>query len=616
MLPRLLRNILGRYPTGPRAPSRRTPLRLEPLEAREVPATVYGLGAVNTLVRFDSAAPNAPATTYNVGVTGVGPGEVLVGLDFRPNFDGLYGYSVTAGSGANSAVKLYQIDPLTGAATFLSLQTTLPGAGDLPAGFSFDPIDSFRIRYVNANDENARFSGGVFVDDPNLNPSGAQVTAAAYAFDFPRIASGPPVPATLYGISRATSTLVTIGGVNGLAPSGPNGGAVAAVGPLGVTLDAGSDAGFDILKSPENGGRGTALAALTVGGVTGLYSVNLSTGAATLIGPVGNGATRLRGIAAVPDSALVVGSGPGATGDVRILDPDASVIRQAIVPFAGFKGGVKVAAGDVNGDGTPDAIVSADAPQGHVKVFDGKTGAELDSFFAFAGFQGTVNVAAGDVNGDGFADVVVVANGAGGHVKAFSGKDGSLLASFLAYPGFAGVTTVAAADFDNDGRAEIVTAAASSGHVKVSRADGSLFTVNLPPTITVGFFSPGGPTPVSFLAYQGFTGTVNVAADPATGTGIVVSTGAGTRGHVKIFGGPSFMSQVASFFAFPAGFTGGAFVALADANSDGIPDIRATPGFGAPANVLTFNSSGLQFAPVFPAFAGFIGGATLAGARF
>lgn len=216
MITRIIRSLLGRILTACRRPP-----GLEPLEAREVPATVYGLGAVNTLLQFDSAAPGA--TPLRVAVTGLGSGEVLAGLDFRPNFDGLYGYTVAAGSTADSAVRLYRIDPLTGAATFLSPQSTLPGAADVAAGFGFDPIDPFRIRHVNAGDENARFSAGVFVDDPDLNPAGSQVVAAAYAFDFPRIERSPPVPATLYGISRATNSLVTIGGVNGLAPGGPNG---------------------------------------------------------------------------------------------------------------------------------------------------------------------------------------------------------------------------------------------------------------------------------------------------------------------------------------------------------------------------------------------------------
>ena len=50
------------------------------------------------------------------------------------------------------------------------------------------------------------------------------------------------------------------------------------MGALGVTLDGGSDAGFDISLN------GTAYATLRVGGVTSLYTVNLSTGAANLVG--------------------------------------------------------------------------------------------------------------------------------------------------------------------------------------------------------------------------------------------------------------------------------------------------------------------------------------------
>jgi hypothetical protein len=68
-----------------------------------------------------------------------------------------------------------------------------------------------------------------------------------------------------------------------------------------------------------------------------------------------------------------------------------------------FAGGVRVAAGDVNGDGVVDVVTGA-GPGGspHVKVFDGVTGAEFRSFFAFdPGFTGGVFVAAGDMTGDG-----------------------------------------------------------------------------------------------------------------------------------------------------------------------------------------------------------------------
>ena len=76
-----------------------------------------------------------------------------------------------------------------------------------------------------------------------------------------------------------------------------------------------------------------------------------------------------------------------------------------------FRGGVEVAVGDVNGDGTPDIITGAGPGGGpQVEVFDGTklkevqangtlpASALLASFYAYAAsFTGGVNVAAGDV---------------------------------------------------------------------------------------------------------------------------------------------------------------------------------------------------------------------------
>src|SRR5207247_3713589 len=113
-----------------------------------------------------------------------------------------------------------------------------------------------------------------------------------------------------------------------------------------------------------------------------------------------------------------------------------------------FTGGVRVAVGDVNGDGFPDIITAAGPGGGpNVIVFSGKDRSEIANFFAYdMNFTGGVFVAAGDVNGDGFADIICGADAGGGpNVTAFSGKDGSLLLNFFAYdPAFTGGVRVAA----------------------------------------------------------------------------------------------------------------------------------------------------------------------------
>jgi len=154
-------------------------------------------------------------------------------------------------------------------------------------------------------------------------------------------------------------------------------------------------------------------------------------------------------------SALV---GAGSTGTLITLADGLAPF--STVPFAGFGGELRVAQGDINGDGVLDQIFAAGpgVAGGHVKVFDGVTGALLRSFFAFEGFSGGTFVGAADVDGDGRDEVVVGADaGALPHVKVFSAP-GELLMSFLAYPpSVVGGVRVAGRDVDGDGDDEIIT---------------------------------------------------------------------------------------------------------------------------------------------------------------
>src|SRR5262249_48018831 len=231
-------------------------------------------------------------------------------------------------------------------------------------------------------------NGAVAGTDTALT-AGSTIIAEAYDRNFDRqnnAGDTGTLGTTLFGIDRSGNTLVRQGGVDGTPR--PNGGVLTTVGPLGVTLRnmVTDDGGFDIMASTDNGGLGTAFAGLTANdNVTRLFTINLSTGAATALGAIGNGTTQIFSLAVVPGSALLVGSGLGANADVRSLNPTNGAVLRTFIgaepgsqgPFVGFTGGVRVASGDVNRDGIPDAIVSAIAPQGHIKVFDGVTGVQI-----------------------------------------------------------------------------------------------------------------------------------------------------------------------------------------------------------------------------------------------
>ncbi|MBY0459646.1 MAG: VCBS repeat-containing protein, partial [Gemmataceae bacterium] len=104
---------------------------------------------------------------------------------------------------------------------------------------------------------------------------------------------------------------------------------------------------------------------------------------------------------------LVTGAVVGSGGVVQVYDAATRQLTAGFAPYgAGFTGGVNVAVGDINGDGTADIITATATGAAHVKVFSGTDFQEIRSFIAYTGFTGGVNVAVGDVNGDGTADIV------------------------------------------------------------------------------------------------------------------------------------------------------------------------------------------------------------------
>src|SRR6266542_3797348 len=263
-------------------------------------------------------------------------------------------------------------------------------------------------------------------------------------------------------------------------------------------------------------------------------------------------------------ATIVTGLGAGGTPHVTVFDAATGAELRSFFAFGSdFRGGVRVAVGDVNGDGVTDIITGAGPGAGpHVKVFDGATSGVIHSFFAFApGFAGGVFVAAGDVNGDGMSDIVVGADGGGApHVKVFDGATGVELRSFFAFGvEFTGGVRVAAGDVNGDGFADIVTGAGPGGgpHVKV-------------------FDGHTGAEIRSFLAFTpAFTGGVFVAAGDINDDGwadLVVGADAGGPAHVRAFDAATGV-ELRSFLAFDQAFIGGVRVAAGDVNGDDVADI-------------------------------------------
>jgi len=280
----------------------------------------------------------------------------------------------------------------------------------------------------------------------------------------------------------------------------------------------------------------------------------------------------------LPTRFVVTSADAGQPPRVRVFNYGIGTVAFDFNAYdPAFRGGVRVAVGDVTGDGVPDVITAPGAGGGpHIRVFDGSTGSVVAEFYAYApGFTGGVYVAAADVDGDGVAEIITGAGEGGGpHVKIFTAA-GAVVNEYFAYAAaFFGGVRVAGGDVNGDGIADVMTAAGPGGgpHVRV--------------------FAGASQTELyGFFAYDpNFTGGVFVAAGDVTGDGaadIITGAGAGGGPHVRVFNGPTGV-EVFGYFAYGT-FPSGVRVGATDINGDGKADVLTTPGVGLPTYTTVFD---------------------------
>jgi uncharacterized repeat protein (TIGR01451 family) len=275
----------------------------------------FGVDTSNQLLRFDTVAPETILSS--ILITGLQPGELVLGIDFRLGAGGdrsLYALG--------SAGRIYTIDTTTGAAAFVASLTADPTDATSPFtalngtqfGVDFNPVSN-RLRVVSDTGQNLRINvdTGLVITDLNLNPGSPAIVGAAYTNSF----AGAP-STTLYDINSTTDQL--------LIQNPPNDGTLTVVGSLGVNVQ--GLLGFDIRAN------NAALAVMTIDGISsGLYSINLTTGAATLVGVVGPVATLVRDLAIAPEGFVATLSGTtatfvgGLTSDKLAIDQLGGLLR-------------------------------------------------------------------------------------------------------------------------------------------------------------------------------------------------------------------------------------------------------------------------------------------------
>ena len=310
-----------------------------------------------------------------------------------------------------------------------------------------------------------------------------------------------------------------------------------------------------------------------------------------------------------PGQRTAVGVGAGHSPLVNVYDTVTGKVLFSILPYeASFTGGVRVATGDVNGDGVDD-IITAPGPGGgsRIRVFDGRDGLPLGDLTAFEdGFTGGAYVTAGVFGGKTLI-IVTPDQGGGPRVRVFDEQTLAPVADFYGIddPNFRGGARAAVGDLNGDGTPDLIVSAGFGGGPRVAGFDGTTITSGTPVRLFNDFFAfedslrNGAYIAVGDVDGDGF-GDVIVGGGPTGGPRVLILSG---RALVQA----GQLTPLADFFAGDPNGRGGVRVAVKDLDGDGKADVLTADGDGQGATVRSYPGATLLGTadPPFTEFAAF-----------
>lgn len=332
------------------------------VSASNHPGELIGITADNVLISFDAGRANS--LTSAIQITGLATGETFHAIDVRPSTGEVYGVS--------TANRIYLINQTTGVAAAIGTAALSPTLSGTAFDMDFDPVAD-RIRIVSDTGQSLRVNpadGSAIVDpvlayaagDVNVGQT-PNIVAAGYALNFVGA-----VTTTLYEIDASRDALVTQGNVNAT-PVDPDQGQLFTVGTLGTGVDAGSVSGFEITN------YGAAFMLINPTGSTNsqLYSIDLSTGAARLLGSVTGSPTVTDITSRPPRSPRVVGL--SSTNRLVTFAPGAPDTLLTNVAITGLQSGETIvgidfrpSTGDLYGVGSTSRLYRLNATTGAATV--------------------------------------------------------------------------------------------------------------------------------------------------------------------------------------------------------------------------------------------------------